>query len=241
MALSPGAYSVSLLLLVSVNAIGQSVLAGKVRQKESRKILPSVTITNQTLQKVNISDMGGNYRIAASTGDTITFSCAGLRPETIIVDSRMLTEKDGYQVYLEPKSMLLPAAKVDGQTNYQLDSIKRREDYQKLYPVHPRKLIGNETPADGVGIVIAPNDYFSARETQQRRLRRRLAGEEKEYYIDSRFPAVYVAKTTGLKGDSLQVFLVRYRPTYDFCRKASNEDIFLYINDKVRIYRKQHA
>ena len=136
---------------------------------------------------------------------------------------------------------LLPTVRVDEQTNYQLDSIKRREDYKWLYPVHPRKLIGNETPADGVGIVIAPNDYFSARETQKRRLRHRLAEEEKEYYIDSRFPAVYVAKITGLKGDSLQVFLVRYRPTYDFCRKASNEDIFLYINDKVGTYRKHHA
>lgn len=241
MALSPAAYGVSLLLLVSTNGIGQSLLAGKVRQKESRKILASVNVTNKTQQKVNVSDMGGNYRIAANAGDTITFTFAGLRTETIIVDSRMLAEKDGYQVYLEPKSVFLPTVKVDGQTNYQLDSIKRREDYQKLYPVHPRKLIGNETPADGVGIVIAPNDYFSARETQMRRLRRRLAEEEKEYYIDSRFPAVYVAKLTGLKGDSLQVFLVRYRPTYDFCRKASNEAIFLYINDKVRIYRKEHA
>jgi hypothetical protein len=239
MAFSPAAYGVSLLLLVSTNGIGQSLLAGKVRQKETRKMLASVNVTNKTQQKVNISDIGGNYRIAANPGDTITFTFAGLRSETIIVDSRMLAEKDGYQVYLEPRSVLLPTVKVDEQTNYQLDSIKRREDYQKLYPVHPRKLIGNETPADGVGIVIAPNDYFSARETQKRRLRRRLAEEEKEYYIDARFPGVYVAKITGLKGDSLQVFLVRYRPTYNFCRKASNEDIFLYINDKVKLYRKQ--
>src|ERR1700722_6676696 len=186
MALSPAAYGVSLLILVSTNGIGQSLLAGKVRQKESRKILASVNVTNKTQQKVNVSDMGGNYRIAANRGDTITFTFAGLRTETIIVDSRMLAEKDGYQVYLEPKSVLLPTVRVDGQTNYQLDSIKRREDYQKLYPLHPRKLIGNETPADGVGIVIAPNDYFSARETQMRRLRHRLAEEEKEYYIDSR-------------------------------------------------------
>jgi hypothetical protein len=241
MALFPAAYGVSLLLLVSINGMGQSLLTGKVRQKEDRKILASVTVTNKTQQKVNISDIGGNYRIVANPGDTITFMLAGLRPETIIADSRMLAEKDGHQIYLEPRSVLLPTVKVDGQTNYQLDSMKRREDYQKLYPVHPRKLIGNETPAAGVGIVIAPNDYFSARETQKRRLRRRLAEEEREYYIDSRFPAVYVAKMTGLKGDSLQVFLVRYRPTYDFCRKASNEDIFLYINDKVRIYRKQRA
>ena len=99
MALNPAAYGVSLLLLVSTNGIGQSLLAGKVRQKENRKILASVTVTNKTRQKVNISDIGGNYRIAANPGDTITFTFAGLRPETIIVDSRMLAEKDGYTVY----------------------------------------------------------------------------------------------------------------------------------------------
>ena len=241
MPLLPAAFTAFLLLLLSIAGFGQSSLAGKVRQKENRKILASVTVTNKNQQKVNISDIGGNYRIAANPGDTITFTYAGLRPETIIVDSQMLAEKDGYPVYLEPRSVVLPTVRVDEQTNYQLDSIKRREDYKWLYPVHPRKLIGNETPADGVGIVIAPNDYFSAKETQKRRLRRRLAEEEKEYYVDSRLPAVYVAKITGLKGDSLQVFLVRYRPSYDFCRKASNEDILLYINDKVRIYRKQHA
>jgi hypothetical protein len=240
MALSPAAYVVPLLLLVWIDGSGQSLLSGKVRQKESREILPSVSITNMTQRKINISDFGGNYRVAARPGDTITFSSAGYRPDTVVVDSRMLDEKDGYQVYLEPRSVVLPTVRVD-QNNYQLDSIKRMEDYKWVYPVHRRRLIGSETPADGVGISISPIDYFSAKETQRRRLRRRLAAEEKEYYIDSRFPTAYVARITGLKGDSLQVFLVRYRPTYDFCRKASSEDIFLYINDKVRIYRKQHA
>jgi hypothetical protein len=238
MPLLPAAFAV-LLLFLSIDGFGQTSLAGKVRQKDNRKILASVTVTNKSQQKVNVSDIGGNYRIAAKPGDTITFTFAGLRPETIIVDSRMLAEKDGYSVYLEPRSVVLPTVKVDEQTNYQLDSIKRREDYKWLYPVHPRKLIGSETPADGVGVSISPVDYFSAKETQRRRLRRRLAEEEKEYYIDARFPAAYVARITGLKSDSLQVFLVRYRPTYAFCRKASNEDILLYINDQVKLYRKQ--
>ncbi len=239
MPLLPAAFSV-LLLLLSIIGFGQTSLAGKVRQKESRELLASVSVTNITQRRINISDMGGNYRIAANPGDSITFSSAGFKPDTVVVDSRMLGEKDGYEVWLEPRSVVLPTVKVE-QNNYQLDSIKRREDYKWLYPVHRRKLIGSETVTDGVGISISPIDYFSGKETQRRRLRARLAAEEKEYYIDSRFPAAYVARITGLKSDSLRVFLVRYRPTYDFCRKASNEDIFLYINDKVRIYRKQHV
>jgi hypothetical protein len=238
MALSPAAYGVSLLLLGSISGFGQSLLSGKVRQKKSRDILPSVSVTNMTQRKINITDMGGNYRIVARSGDTIIFSSAGFKPDTIIVDNLMLAEKDGYPVYLVPRSIVLPTVRVE-QNNYQLDSIKRKEDYKWLYPVHPRKLIGSETPTDGVGISISPIDYFSAKETQRRRLRRRLAVEEKDYYIDSRFPAAYVARITGLRGDSLQVFLVRYRPGYTFCRKASIEDIFLYINDQVKKFRTQ--
>jgi hypothetical protein len=236
MPLLPAAFGF-LLLLLSINGFGQTSLAGKVRQKESRELLASVSVTNISQKKINISDMGGNYRIAANPGDSITFSSAGFKPDTVVVDSRMLVEKDGHEVSLEPRSVVLPTVRVE--SNYQSDSTKRREEYKWLYPVHPRKLIGSETPTDGVGISISPIDYFSAKETQRRRLRRRLAEEEKEYYIDARFPAAYVTRITGLKSDSLQVFLVRYRPSYAFCRKASNEDIFLYINDQVKLYRKQ--
>ena len=121
-------------------------------------------------------------------------------------------------------------------SNYQKDSLKRREEYKWQYPVHSRKLIGNESVAGGVGIVISPNDYFSKKETQRRRLRKRLKQEETDYYIDFRFPASYVERLTRLHGDSLRIFMYRYRPSYDFCRKASNEDILLYINEKLKKY-----
>jgi hypothetical protein len=46
-----------------------------------------------------------------------------------------------------------------------------------------------------------------------------------------------VSRVTGLHDDSLRIFLYQYRPSYNFCRKAANEDILLYINDKVKKYR----
>jgi hypothetical protein len=45
---------------------------------------------------------------------------------------------------------------------------------------------------------------------------------------------------TGLKGDSLQLFMVTYRPTYKFCRSATNEDILLYINEKLKLFQKTY-
>jgi len=239
MAFSPAAYLIGPLMLFSLPAFSQQLLTGRVRRKASQELLLSVSVINHTQKKSNRSDMGGNYKIPAKQGDTVIFSSAGYLPDTVIINNWMFAEKDGYQVYLAPNAQILPTVRVGEQSNYQLDSLKRKEEYAWLYPVHRRKLVGNETVTDGFGISISPVDYFSAKEKQRRRLRRRLQEQEKDYYIDSRFVPAYVARVTGLKGDSLQVFLYRYRPSYDFCRKAtSNEDILFYINDKLKEYRK---
>lgn len=239
MPVSRTALSISLLTFLGVPAFSQQYLTGRVRQRASQELLPSVSVVNRTQRRSNISDIGGNFKVTAQLGDTVIFSSAGYQPDTTIVSNQMLQEKDGYQVFLQPNAKVLPTVRVGEQSNYQLDSLKRKEEYAWLYPVHRRKLVGSETPSDGFGIIISPVDYFSSRETQRRRLRRRTQQEEKEYYIDSRFPPAYVARITGLKNDSLRIFMNLYRPDYSLCRSwSSNEDIFLYINDKLKEFRK---
>ena len=226
----------SLLLLLYIPATAQQVLTGRIRRRSGDEMLPSVSVINRTQRKVNISDAGGNYKIPAKPGDTITFTSAGYKPDTAFVRAWMFEDKGGYLIALEPNAVGLPAVRVDEISNYKKDSIKRREEYAWVYPIHRRRLIGSETVQDGVGISISPLDYFGVGETQKRRLRKRLKQEEIDYYIDFRFPAAYVSRVTGLHDDSLRIFLYRYRPSYNFCRKASNEDILLYINDKLKKY-----
>ncbi len=228
--------SLSFLLLLSTPAAAQQLLTGKIKRQAGDEVLPSVSVINHSQKKTNISDAGGNYRIPAKPGDTITFSSAGYKPDTTYVNTWMFGEKDGYIVSLAPNLVELATVRVGDVSNYQLDSLKRKEEYAWLYPVHRRRLIGSETVENGVGISISPIDYLSAKETQRRRLRRRLKQQEIDYYIDFRFPAAYVARVTGLHNDSLRDFMYRYRPAYSFCRKASNEDMLLYINERLKQY-----
>ena len=229
-------------LALSTPGVCQQVLSGKVRQKATDAILASVTVVNHTQKKYNVSDAGGNYRIAAAVGDTITFSSAGYHADTTIVGSSdivvssELADKNGFVVYLEANLVELPSVLVGQLSNYQLDSIQRREDYAWLDQRHKVKLAGDQTPTDGVGIGFSPVTYFSKDERNIRQLRQELKTEEKDFYIDSRFPPSYVSMVTGLKGDSLQLFMVTYRPSYNFCRGASNEDILLYINEKLKVF-----
>ncbi len=234
------ANSVTLLFCIVFSSIGlaQQQLAGKVVKKGGTEILMGVSVINHTHQKGNVSDMGGNYKIAASVGDTILFSSAGYEPDTVVVASYMFAES--WLVPLAPNVVALPYVNVEEQSNYQIDSIKRRDDYSWLLDKkHPVKLMNEKRPGDGPGFSFSPIGYFSKTEKNKRRLKKRLQQEEEDYYIDYKFPPARVARLSRLSGDSLQLFLRIYRPTYAFCRKSSPEDMLLYLNDKLKLFRKE--
>jgi len=232
-------YGISSLLLFSTGAAAQDVLRGKVHKKASDEVIMSVSVQNISQKKYNMSDMGGNYKISAKRGDTVVFTSAGYKPDTALISDWMFGGEEGYTVYMDPNVVELPTVRVGDVSNYQLDSIKRKEEYAYLGQFHKVKLAGGKTFSDGVGLSFSPIDYFSHVQVQRRRLQKRLAQNEKEYYIDSKWQRAYVARVTGLKGDSLQLFMYRYRPSYTFSRKATNEDILLYINDSLKKFLKK--
>lgn len=223
--------------LLPGTALSQQRLTGKIRRQNSDEILAGVTVSNRALGQHNISDMGGNYRIPARPGDTLIVSSAGYLTDTVIVGPDMLSAE--YTVYLQEKVVALPAVKVTETKSYQLDSLERHEEYAWLLDKkHPVKLWNEKRPGDGPGLSFSPIGYYSRGEVRKRRLKRRLKQEEEDYYVDYRFPRTKVAQLTGLRGDSLQMFMTRFRPPYKWCRTANTMDILLYINDKLVLFRK---
>ena len=215
----------------------QTHLSGKIRLQSSNDILAGVTVSNRALGQHNISDMGGNYRIPVRPGDTLIFSSAGYLTDTLLVSQDMLTAD--YTVFLHEKVVALPSVKVTETNSYQLDSLQRHEDYSWLLDKkHPVKLWNEKRPGDGPGLSFSPIGYYSKGEVNKRRLKKRLRQEEEDYYVDFKFPRAKVAMLTGLRGDSLQMFMIRFRPSYKWCRTANTMDILLYINDKLVLFRK---
>jgi len=221
----------------AANGYAQQTMTGKVEKRGTTDIIIGANIRNLKQGKHNVSDMGGNYKIPANIGDTIIFSSAGYLPDTAIVAGYMLTES--YLVALRPNVVTLQAVQVDESRNYQMDSLQRRDEYRFILDKkHPVRLWNEKRSADGPGLSFSPIGYFSKGERAKRRLKKRLKQEEEDYYVDSRFPLARVAQLTRLTGDSLRIFMYRYRPSYQFCRGASSQDMFLYINDRVREFRK---
>jgi len=184
--------------------------------------------------------MGGNYKISASPGDTVYFTSAGYKPDTITVGASMLLRD--YDVYLKANVVALPEVEVDALSKYEADSAQRKADYAYLLNrKHPVKLMNEKIPYDKPGFNFSPIGYFSKNEKQKRRLLKRIKKEDEDEYVDVRFARTKVAQVTRLTGDSLQRFMILYRPSYAYCRAASNQDILLYINDKFILFKKGNS
>ena len=66
----------------------------------------------------------------------------------------------------------------------------------------------------------------------------RLVEEEHDKYVDHRFNPSIVLRITRLQGDELDSFMARYRPSYEFCVRATDYDLFDYIKLAFAEYQK---
>lgn len=229
-------FCIFLLLHCSYYAFSQQqLIKGKIFSRGTDHVLTGINIHNNSQDIYKSSDSGGNFMIPGKAGDKLIISGIGYYNDTIIVTSFLIDS--GCMVNLRERIKVLPTLTVTGNWNkYQLDSIKRQEDYRNIYKKAPAKFAGSHTPENGAGISFSPITYFSKKAKQTRQFKKRQGKNELEYYIDFRFSKEYVCGLTRLKGDSLITFMNKYRPTYLFCRKASAEDMLLYINKCLKIF-----
>ena len=73
-------------------------------------------------------------------------------------------------------------------------------------------------------------DIFQFRKNKSmEKFRERLEDQEREKFIDHRFNKALVRRLTNLDGDDLNIFMLRYRPSYAFTLTATEYDFQLYI------------
>ncbi len=224
-------FFISTLLLIAATALAQTktYLRGNIFLYSNDTPVPGATITNLTTQKTSVSSTAGTYEIAASNKDIVIFSSTGLKSDTVKVEEQLL--KTGYDVGLTVDGTVLKNVTVS--SNYQLDSIRRRNDYARIYEKQPG-LTGGNTPEAGAGIVLSPVSFFSKKARKTRQFRKQLQKQEEDAYIDYVFSPLWVSKLTGLKGDSLHLFLYKYRPTYEQARLLDRPSLIAYVNDKYK-------
>ena len=225
---------VSLILLkFCINVNSQAFLKGKIFEATTDSVIYAANIFNATTKLLVHSGSDGSYAIPAAEGDRVIFSTPGFRPDTATVSYEMLLTE--YTVTLSIQAISLKAVTVT--SSYRGDSMARRNYYQAIYLKQPG-ITGGNRPADGIGISVSPLSFFSYASRQKRQLKKRLMNDERESFIDYLFPVQWVERLTNLHGDSLRLFMYRYRPSYSFCRKTNREEMLVYINDKLKEFKK---
>jgi hypothetical protein len=225
----------AILQLLFSGASAQGLIGGNI--KGNSELLFAATIQNTSQHRVNISDLGGNYKIAADIGDSVIFSHLGYISDTIVVNSAMFSER--LPIELKVKISNLASVDVNEMSKYTLDSLSRREDYDYIFKnKNAKPLWDNKLSGDGRGVNFSPIGHWSANEKQKRKLKERLEKDDKEEFIYYKFSR-RVPRLTGLRGDSLIMFINTYKPTYEYCVHASSLDILLYINDKLVLFKKK--
>jgi hypothetical protein len=220
-----------LLIIHSLSA--QQSVTGRIYSSATDSVIIAATVYNKSARDAVVSGRDGRYTINAKEGDSLIFSAAGFFPDTVLVQFHMLlTEQD---ITLEMKMLTLGMVRL--LSSYKLDSLNRRKDYAKIFDSR-RDITGGNRPTSGFGVSVSPLSYFSREAKQKKQLRKRLLKQEQDDYIDQSFPAGWVATLTSLSGDSLNLFMYRYRPSYDYCRKADRTMMTVYVSDKLKEFRK---
>ena len=220
--------------MFAANTLGaQQILKGKVYDAGTDSTIAAVNIFNTTTKTSTYSATDGSYSITAGEGDILIFSASGYKPDTVNIRFDLLITQ--YDPGLQRRVISLEAVKVT--SNYQADSLNRRNYYSHIYAKQPG-ITGRNRPANGLGITLSPVSFLSKESKQKRILRERLEKQEKEIFIDQSFHPAWVKNLTGLNGDSLSLFMYRYRPSYSFCRETDRQGMKLYVSNKIREFRK---
>ena len=195
--------------------------------------LNKATVTNVLTNKTVQANNRGQFQVTASPGDLLYITAEGYHFRRL--EYSML--QDTLYVYLGKLPKELPGVTVyaAGYTIYQQDSIRRLQEFNEkmISPAYTPVSKANSQGA-GVGINL---DYMSKREKSKRKAKKLFEEQEKAAYVNFRYSPELVGAYTGLKGDSLQQFRMKYLPSYEWLRShTTDEDVMYFINDQLKRY-----
>jgi CarboxypepD_reg-like domain len=193
-----------------------------------------------TSGKGTITDSNGNYSIMVSLADSIYFSYLGRATAKFAVS--VINTASGFDIALHVDPLELKEVKVMPH-NYRMDSLQNRKDYEKIFNFKkPGFKITSPTTNGGLGAGVDLDELINVfRFDRTKRLlafQSRLVDEEQDKFVDHRFSKYVVKKITHLDGDELDTFMVKYRPSYEFCKRATDYDFFDYIKLADQQYKK---
>jgi hypothetical protein len=211
---------------------------GYVKDSATKFPIINATITNETSHAVFNSDKKGFFRVTAVPGDLLFFEAKNYHYKIYHTSLMMV---DTLVIYLASNANQLASVTVStkGYSQYQKDSIKRREEF--MQDVGPKmKTVSGGNSGVGAGLNLDP--FLSKKGKEKREAYKFFEQNEQDRYVDYRFSREIVGQYTLLTGDTLTNFMWQYRPSYKWLRDhQADDDVFFYINEKMKefVVKKQ--
>jgi hypothetical protein len=212
-------------------------LKGHVYDVSERTPVELVTVLT-TSGRGTMTDSLGKYRILVSENDSVYFSyqnrVTGKYPVAKMEDQTQ------FNMSLHIRVFELPNVTVRGHT-YRSDSLMNRQEYAKYFNFSkPNPFHSINIGPTGVGM--DPNEIINMfrfkRNRQLAELQERLIRDEQDKYVDYRFNKSFIRKLTRLDGEPLRLFMIKYRPPYDYAVLTNELEMGYYIQ---QCYRKENG
>lgn len=202
-------------------------IRGDIIDIDTREPLTKVYVQNVNLDLHTTSDDSARFTIAVSAGQLLEFRKLGYKVTRLrLPDGKLPTY---FRITMKKGPIELPEIEVAGSIrDYRKDSLRYRELYKSALEFER---------LTGLDVIRHPFSALSKRNRQIWAFQDTYNYFEQEKYVDYTFNEQLVNNLTGLTGDSVQVFLRRFRPGYDQLRAMNEYSFYVWIKEKAEEFR----
>lgn len=217
--------AICLTIGLQLSTVQAQEIKGFVYELVSSNPLWNTTIKNLRTQQIVQSDRDGSFKIGGQLNDYLIFSNPGYKQDTIFY-----YEDNIRRVYMtrDESLILIDEVVVSRMTDSRLAAeIAKAQNEGKAVDVSQQR----------GGLRVSPSRLFGKKAKEARSNLSLLIAEREKREIDRRFTTQLIASTVPLSPDEIALFRERFRPTVDFIKKASNEDLKVHILDSYKKFK----
>jgi hypothetical protein len=236
-----------LLLLIFVMALLWQPIAaqyitisGTVYDISARKPLEAVAVVSKS-GRGTLTDSTGHYSLMVFKTDSIWFSLLNKNTQHYAVDT--IRNPDNFDISIHVYSALLPEVRVRN-SNYRLDSLQNRKDYQKYFDFKKPGIALSRNPGynpGGVTVGLDLDEFINMFRFKRNRnlqyLQNRLVQQEQDKYVRFRFSKLLVRKITKLQSPEIDSFMKQYRPSYEGLQFLNDLEFGYYVQQCFEQYK----
>ena len=219
--------AIFLFVLLSLAGRAQSII-GIVIDGNGAPI-SEVAVSNIHSGQKLLTPTDGKFTIGVKAGQLVEFHKIGYKTARVRIGSGALPPY--YRIMLEPGVQELQEVVIRNHfQDFKHDSLYYRELFKKEldFPV-----------LTGWRAFQSPFSAMGKTNQQMIHFQKEYQWLEQQKYVDYTFNEKLIAQLTGLKGDSAQQYMRRYRPSYEMLRAMPEYDFFSYVKQTVCIWRER--